>query len=178
MQSIDQTVLELKRELQAMKVLQETDHCSIRELKRQNDFANSKIAALQDRIIMLSLDAKDTSIKINGVSESNDIPLTRAVYEICSLLLPLLHQTDIYLIYRIGNTPNPAQPRSTFVSFTRSADRCAIFENRDKLRENESTKFVLVNEDIPAELRGPRADMRAVAKLANENGVSAKAVGD
>lgn len=44
-QSMDKDVQDLKTQLQAMKVLQETDHASIRELKRQNDFSNSKITA-------------------------------------------------------------------------------------------------------------------------------------
>lgn len=150
----------------------------IADLKRQLDYANSKIKSLQARITSLSLDSKEKSLIINGLPESDSAPLMVQVFDLLRPLFPGLLQSDLDLIYRTGGRFSSNQPRPVFVSFVKAADKRLIFSNRDVLRDEESTRNIYVNEDVPQELCGPRADMRAIAKLANETGYSAKTVGD
>lgn len=75
------------------------------------------------------------------------------------------------LVYRTGGKQSFNQPTPVFVSFVRAADRRLVFASRDSLREDDSTKNIYVNEDVPPE-------SRAIARLANESGYSAKTVGD
>lgn len=175
--SIDTDFKDLLNELRDMKVKYESDHLIIKDLKRQLDYANSKIVSLETRLTSLSLEIRDRSLIINGIPEDDLTPLISQVHDILGKLFPSLHRTDIDLVYRtgarFGNTPRPV-----FVSFIRARDKREIFERRDTLRDDVSTKWIYVNEDIPPELRGPRADMRALAKYATEIGYNAKAVGD
>lgn len=53
-----------------------------------------------------------------------------------------------------------------------------MFARRDVLRDDDIIRNIYINEDVPEELRGPRAYMRAVARLANETSHTAKTVGD
>lgn len=175
--SIDTDFKDLASELREMKVKYETDHQTIKDLKRQLDYANSKIAKLETRLTSLSLEIRDKSLVINGIPEDDSTPLISQVHDILGRLFPSLHRSDIDLVYRTGarygNTPRPV-----FISFLRARDKREIFERREGLRDDVSTKWIYVNEDIPPELRGPRADMRALAKYATEIGYTAKAVGD
>lgn len=97
------------------------------------------------------------------------------VYDILGRLFPSLHSTDIDLVYRTGANHGNA-PRPVFVSFIRARDKREIFQKRDSLREGTSTRWIYVNEDVPPELRGPRADMRALARHASDLGHTARAV--
>lgn len=176
-QYADSDLKELRDDFQDLKKRSDLDHAMITELKRQLDFANSKIKSLEARITSLSLDCKDKSMLINGLPELSSNSLNQQVFDLLRPLFPGLLHSDLDLVYRTGKQ-FPNQPRSVFVSFIRAADRRLIFANRDTLRDDDTTRNIYVNEDVPQELRGPRADMRAIAKLANETGHSAKTIGD
>lgn len=70
-------------------------------------------------------------------------------------LFPSLLQSDLDLVYHTGGNQSFNQPRPVFVSFVRAADRRLIFANTDTLRDDDSTKNLYENEDVPPELRGP-----------------------
>lgn len=136
--SIDTDFKDLLNELRDMKVKYESDHLIIKDLKRQLDYANSKIVSLETRLTSLSLEIRDRSLIINGIPEDDLTPLISQVHDILGKLFPSLHRTDIDLVYRtgarFGNTPRPV-----FVSFIRARDKREIFERRDTLRDDIST---------------------------------------
>lgn len=175
--ALDTGCKDLISEFQDLKTKYEADHQLIKDLKRQLDYAKSKINSLETRLSSLSLEIRDRSLVINGIPEDESTPLISQVHDLLGKLFLNLHRSDIDLVYRTGGRFGNA-PRPVHVSFLRACDKREIFDRRDILREEECTKWIYVNEDIPPELRGPRADMRALARYATEIGYTAKAVGD
>lgn len=157
-----------------LKSNQEIDHQFIKELKRQLDYAKSKINTLEARLTSLCLDFKDKALVLNVLPEDDSSSLLSKVHDLLSRLFPRLHQSDIDLVYRSGYYQATGPPRPVCVTFIRASDKRAIFDKRDSLREDPSVKSICVNEDIPVELRGPHADMRALAKFATDAGQQPK----
>lgn len=100
------------------------------------------------------MEIRDESLVINGIPEIDTTPLILQVYDILGRLFPSLHTTDIDLVYRTGANYGNA-PRPVFVSFIRARDKCEIFDKRDMLREDSSTKWININEDVPLSLGDP-----------------------
>lgn len=140
---IDTDFKDLVTELCDLKIRYESDHQIIKALRRQLDYANSKIVTLETRLTSLSLEIRDRSLVINGIPEDESTPLISQVHDILGRLFPSLHRTDIDLVYRTGARYGHS-PRPVFVSFIRARDKREIFDKRDSLREDVSTKWIYV----------------------------------
>lgn len=68
--TIDTDCKDLASELRDLKLKFETDHQVIKDLKRQLDYANSKISSLETRLTSLSLELRDKSLVINGIPKT------------------------------------------------------------------------------------------------------------
>lgn len=113
--SLDKDCQSSKEEIKKLRALYEADHAAIKDLKRELEFAKSKIATLESKIITLCLDMKDKSLFINGLPEREDITLLGSVHDLLVKIFPRLHQTDIDLVYWTGVQRNQNQPRPVYV---------------------------------------------------------------
>ena len=156
-----------------------------KELKEENDIAQSEIVNLKARIGELE-DMQDEmqqyqrkyNLEICGIPESEDENLKDVIEAIATEVDVEIDSTDIDIVHRL---PSKFRPRPIIVKFSAYDDKKELYESRWKLRRYKGSNEILngatkvyINENLTTERKRLFAEARKRAKQYNWAGVTTK----
>lgn len=120
----------------------------------------------------LALDTVEKEVKrknlvISGMVEEVNENLYGRVLSILQSLRSMVRQQDIDCVYRVG-TPSAGKTREVVVELFSRFVKEDILKERRKLRENELTRNIWINDDLPARTRKSHGLMRDIVRRAGE----------
>ena len=116
---------------------------------------------------------------IEGVPENRAEDPTLTARQLCTDAGVNIPITDIDSAYRLGKFNDKASlPRTILVTFTKKANRDAVYRNRLNIKQNPLCKNIWINENLDQQQRKERAILRTVVDFAKDQGREARMVGD
>lgn len=143
----------------AMNVVQ-NENIGIKNELRKKDLA----------LDIVEKEVRKRNLVISGmIEELNENIYTRAL-RILQTVCVNIQQQDIDCIYRVG-VPSAGKTREVIVELYSKYVKEDILKGRKKLRENEYTRNVWINDDLPTRTRKSRGVLRDIVRRASEMGV-------
>ena len=129
------------------------------------------------RILHLETYSRKRNVVLEGFGERKGEEILTFVTTFFSekMHLPPTISENIDIVHRYGKSLH-GRPRPIIVRFTKISTRDSVLKNIKYLREARSK--VYVNEDLPAEIKDQRADLRAIMSHAKHLNIEAKTQGD
>lgn len=122
-------------------------------------------------------EVRKRNLVISGmIEELNENIYSRAL-SILQTVYSEIQLQDIDCIYRVG-TPSTGKTREVIVELFSKYVKEDILKGRKKLRENEFTRNVWINDDLPARTRKSRGVMRDIVRRASELAIPCAINGD
>ena len=117
-------------------------------------------------------DQRRKNLIIDGVPESQGEDLRAIAKQVIFDTRVPIHEQDLDEVFRLGaKSDSRHKPRPIVMNFTRRHVRDNIYKARSNIKNNPSCSKIWINEDIDQCTRQERADLRAVADLAKEQGL-------
>lgn len=114
-------------------------------------------------------EVRKKNLVISGlIEELNENIYTRAL-RVLQTVYNGIQLQDIDCIYRVG-VPSTGKTREVIVELFSKYVKEDILKGRTKLRENEYTRNIWINEDLPTRTRKSRGVMRDIVRRASELG--------
>lgn len=122
-------------------------------------------------------EVRKKNLVISGLTEElNENLYTRSVTVLKSIC-DAIQQEDIDCVYRVG-TPTTGKTREVIVELFSKYVKESVLKGRKKLRDNESTRNIWINEDLPHRTRKVKGVMRDIVRRAGEIGIPCELSGD
>lgn len=157
-------------------------------LRRQSEYDRrllevEKIAAetkayaedLEEYILNLDCATRKRNLVISGLSdEKNEKPdsLLLRVYNFLSQYVETLDYSDMDCAYRLGKY-SKSSTRPVLCKFLKEKTRNECYAIRTSLNDDDSSKKIYLNDDLPQLMKERRRDFRTIIKLAKEQKIPA-----
>lgn len=146
-------IVDLQRSLTAM----QNENIAIKNELKKKDLA----------IDGLDKEAKKKNLVISGMMEEFNENLYIKVVNVIRTICNQFSQEDIDCAYRVGTTQT-GKTREIIVELFSKYVKEEVLKGRRQLRENEHTRMIWINEDLPTRTRKTRGLMRDIVRRANE----------
>lgn len=135
---------------------------------------------LEEHILNVDASTRKRNIIVSGIAESPNETSSSLVAHLHTLFVQYvdtLMLEDFDNAYRLGSPKGKKHNRPLVVKFISEAKRNEVSKIRFNLDDDESTKNVYLNEDLPKTLNERKSLMRLVVKTAKEKQIPAKLSG-
>ena len=120
---------------------------------------------------------KRKQLIIEGIAEDQTTALETLVKQMLFDTGVKTNEQDIDLAFRVG-VRSKNKPRSVLVPFVKQSTGDLIYRARHAIKNNPTCESIWTNEALDEVQRKERAELRALADLAKEEGLESKALGD
>lgn len=174
-------ILDLREEVRDNQLAISCNSKKNKEILTMLHKVNERLDKLERKQLELSIEIKAKSIIINGLDEAADENPVQKAFSFLKCIDDSLKLEDIDIAYRIRSldTRNVDKTsRSLIVTFYGLSKKRCIMDKKNNLRNNQDYQQVFVNDDLPAEARQSRENMREISSYAREKGYVSKVSGD
>lgn len=140
----------------------------------------SYTADLEEHILTVDANTRKRNIIVSGIAESPNETSSSLVAHLHGLFVQYVDTLlleDFDSAYRLGSVKGKKHNRPLVVKFISEAKRNKVSRIRFNLEDDENTKNVYLNEDLPKTLNDRKSLMRLVVKAAKEKQLPAKLSG-
>lgn len=135
---------------------------------------------LEEHILTVDANTRKRNVIVSGIAESPNETSSSIIAHLHTLFVQYVDTLILEVFddaYRLGTPKGKKHNRPLVVKFVSEAKRNEVSRIRFNLDDDESTKNVYLNEDLPKVLNERKSLMRLVVKAAKEKQIPAKLSG-